>query len=57
MVKPIPEGYHSVTPYLILNHASDAIALYQVAFGALEVMRMDNPGGRIQPSRIDGQDP
>jgi PhnB protein len=52
MVKPIPEGYHSVTPYLILNHASDAIAFYQVAFGAHEVMRMDDPGGRIHHAEI-----
>lgn len=29
MVKPIPEGYHSVTPYLILNAAGDAIAFYK----------------------------
>jgi PhnB protein len=34
MVKPIPEGYHSVTPYLILNAASDAIAFYKKALGA-----------------------
>jgi hypothetical protein len=31
MVKPTPEGYHSVTPYLILNAASDAIAFYKKA--------------------------
>ena len=43
MVKPIPDGYHSVTPYLILNAASDAIAFYKRAFGAAEVMRMDDP--------------
>ena len=52
MVKPIPEGYHSVTPYLILNHASDAIAFYQVAFGAQELMRMDDPSGRIHHAEI-----
>ena len=52
MVKPIPEGYQSVTPYLILNHASDAIAFYQVAFGAQEVMRMDDPSGRIHHAEI-----
>jgi PhnB protein len=52
MVKPIPEGYHTVTPYLILNDASDAIAFYLVAFGAQEVMRMDDPGGRIHHAEI-----
>jgi PhnB protein len=52
MVKPIPEGYHTVTPYLILNRASDAIAFYQVAFGAQEVMRMDDPSGRIHHAEI-----
>jgi PhnB protein len=52
MVKPIPEGYHTVTPYMILNDASDAIAFYLVAFGAQEVMRMDDPGGRIHHAEI-----
>ena len=46
-VKPIPEGYHSVTPYLIFNGASDAIAFYKKALGAKEIMRMDAPGGRV----------
>jgi PhnB protein len=46
-VKPIPEGYHSVTPYLIFNGASDAIAFYKKALGAEEIMRMDAPGGRV----------
>ena len=46
-VKPIPEGYHSVTPYLIFSGASDAIAFYKKALGAEEIMRMDAPGGPI----------
>ncbi len=46
-VKPIPEGYHSITPYLIFSGASDAIAFYKKAFGAEEIMRMDAPGGRV----------
>ena len=46
-VKPIPKGYHSVTPYLIFNGASDAIAFYKKALGAKEIMRMDAPGGRV----------
>lgn len=46
-VKPIPEGYHSVTPYLIFSGASDAIAFYKKALGAEEIMRMAAPGGRV----------
>ena len=40
MVKPIPEGYHSVTPYLIVDGASAAIDFYKKAFGAEEKFRM-----------------
>ena len=45
-VKPIPEGYHSVTPYLIIDGASAAIDFYKKAFGATELFRMDH-GGKI----------
>ncbi len=38
-VKPIPEGYHSVTPYLIIKGATEAIEYYKRAFGAIELMR------------------
>jgi PhnB protein len=51
-VKPIPEGYHTVTPYLIFDRAADAIAFYKKAFGATEIMRMDAPGGRIGHAEI-----
>ena len=43
-VKPIPEGYHSVTPYLIIDGASDAIAYYKKAFNATELFRMEHQG-------------
>lgn len=43
-VKPIPEGYHSVTPYLICDGATDAIEYYKKAFGATELFRMDHEG-------------
>jgi PhnB protein len=46
-VKPTPDGYHSVTPYLIFSDAAGAIAFYKQALGASEVMRLDAPGGRI----------
>jgi PhnB protein len=51
-VKPIPEGYHSVTPYLIFKGASDAIEFYKNALGASEVMRLDDPSGRIHHAEI-----
>lgn len=40
MVKPIPEGYHNVTPYIIVDDAAAAIDFYKEAFGASEVLRM-----------------
>ena len=47
MVKPIPAGYHTITPYLTLDEATDAIEFYKDAFGAEELMRMEAPGGKI----------
>jgi PhnB protein len=46
-VKAIPDGYHSVTPYLIVKGAAAAIEFYKKAFGATEIMRMPQPDGRI----------
>jgi PhnB protein len=46
MTKAIPEGYHSVTPYLAVKDAAQAIEFYKRAFGAEEVDRMAGPGGR-----------
>ena len=51
-VKPIPEGYHSVTPYLIINGAGDAIDFYKKAFGATELFRMPAPEGKIGHAEI-----
>ena len=45
-VKPIPEGYHSVTPYLIIKGAARAIDFYKQAFGAEEVARVPGPDGK-----------
>lgn len=45
-VKPIPEGYHSITPYLIIDGAADALEYYKKAFNATELMRMEH-GGKI----------
>jgi PhnB protein len=46
-VQPIPKGFHSVTPYLVVNDAARAIDFYKRAFGAQESMRMETPGGKI----------
>lgn len=46
-VKPIPEGYSSVTPYLIVTGAAKALDYYKMAFGANELMRFDGPDGKI----------
>src|SRR5712691_6696773 len=51
-VKPIPEGYHSVTPYLIIKGAADAIEFYKRAFGATELFRMAQPDGKIGHAEI-----
>ncbi len=45
--KPIPAGFHNVTPYLIIQGAAKAIDFYKEVFGATEVMRMPQPDGRI----------
>jgi PhnB protein len=46
MVQAIPQGYHSVTCYLIVPNSVEAMALYRQAFGAEEVMRMPGPDGQ-----------
>jgi PhnB protein len=43
-VKPIPEGYHSLTPYLIIDGAAEAMEYYKKAFGAVELFRMEHEG-------------
>jgi PhnB protein len=50
--KPIPQDFHSVTPYLTLNDAARALDFYKRAFGAKEVMRMDGPNGKIGHAEI-----
>lgn len=50
--KPIPDGYHSVTPYLSIRGASDAIAFYRKAFGAEEIYRLEMPGNKIGHAEI-----
>jgi PhnB protein len=50
--RPIPEGYHTVTPYLCVKGASDALEFYKKAFGATEIMRMAAPDGKIGHSEL-----
>ena len=45
--KPIPDGYHSLTPYLVVKGAAAAIEFYKKAFGATERFRMPGPDGRV----------
>jgi PhnB protein len=52
-VKSIPEGYHSITPYLAVDGAAAAIAFYKAAFGATEVMRMAAPGGKVGHAEVE----
>ena len=52
-VRPVPEGYHSVTPYLAVDGAAEAIEFYKKAFGASEVMRMAAPGGKVGHGEIE----
>lgn len=52
-VKVIPDGYHSVTPYLSIKGAADAIEFYKRAFNATERMRLDMPGGEIGHAEIE----
>lgn len=51
-VKPIPEGFHNVTPYLFVRTAALAIDYYKKVFGATEIMRMPGPDGRIMHAEI-----
>ena len=51
-VSPIPEGFRTVTPHLIIKGASDAIEFYKKAFGAEETMRMTGPGNSIMHAEL-----
>ncbi|MGH8277485.1 MAG: VOC family protein [Steroidobacteraceae bacterium] len=51
-IKAIPDGYHSVTPYLIVQGAAQAIEFYKHAFGAKELFRMADANGRVGHAEI-----
>lgn len=48
----LPEGYHTLTPYLIVDGAARAIDFYKAAFGASEVLRLDGPGGTVGHAEV-----
>lgn len=50
--KPIPDGYSTVTPHLIIDGAAKAIEFYKEAFGAEELHRMPGPGGKVMHAEI-----
>ena len=52
IVKPIPDGYHTITPYLTARNANEAIEFYKTAFGAVEVGRLVMPDGGIAHAEI-----
>ena len=52
-VKPIPDGYHTVSPYLAVEDAAAAIDYYKKAFGAKERVRMEAPGGAIGHAELE----
>lgn len=51
-VKPVPDGYHTVTPYLVIKGAADAIDFYKKAFGATDSGQMTDPSGKVVHAEI-----
>jgi PhnB protein len=51
-VKPIPEGYHTATPYLIIKDAAGAMEFYKKAFGATELERITDAEGKVRHGEI-----
>ena len=51
-VQPIPEGYHTVTPYLIVKGAAQALEFYKKALGAAETLRLADPTGKVMHAEI-----
>jgi PhnB protein len=52
VVKPIPDGYYTVTPYLIIKDAASALEYYKKAFAATELMRMADPSGKVMHAEM-----
>lgn len=52
MTQPIPDGYHSITPYLYVPSAAEAIDFYTQAFGATELQRLETGDGAVMHAEI-----
>ena len=52
-VQPVPDGYHTVSPYLAVEDAATAIDYYKKAFGATERVRMETPDGKIGHAELE----
>ncbi|HOL69921.1 MAG TPA: VOC family protein [Bryobacteraceae bacterium] len=52
MAAKIPEGYHTITPALVVREAAKAIDFYRRAFGAVEAFRLDAPGGKVAHAEL-----
>jgi PhnB protein len=50
--QPVPNGHHTVTPYVVVSDGAAAIAFYSKAFGATELYRMDGPDGKIMHAEM-----
>lgn len=50
--RPIPDGYHTATPYLVIKNAGKAIEFYKEAFGATELTRLATPDGNVMHAEI-----
>jgi len=55
-VNPIPEAYSRITPYLIIRGAAQAIEFYKKVFGAVEIMRISQPDGRVGHAELKIRD-
>jgi uncharacterized glyoxalase superfamily protein PhnB len=51
-IKPIPDGMHTLTPHLVCAGAADAIGFYKAAFGAIELMRLPGPEGKLMHAML-----
>ena len=52
MTKPIPDGFHSLTPHLVCDNAAAALDFYKIAFGATELSRLPGPGGKLMHGSV-----
>jgi uncharacterized protein YbaA (DUF1428 family) len=52
-VKPVPAGYHSITPYLVIQEAAEAIEYYKQLFGAREHLRITMPDGNVGHTELE----